>query len=127
MLLLPRVVLKVPGTGSPQRPEVSHMHVCLKGIDDSSRVLLVPICSVRPKSDRTCVFNPGDYPPIKIESCIHYSRAQLWKSGPLIARIKRKEVDVLEILPEHLYTRVCAGIRTSPLCPRWVKPYYGNP
>lgn len=117
----------IGGTGSVSRPQTRHLHFCLRDPDEANKVLLLPLGTIRPHCDRTCVVVHGDHSFVRQDSIALYGRVRLWDYGPLRAAIRRSEFDKLEPASEELFTRLCAGLRSSPLCPGWARSYFGNP
>lgn len=111
--------LLIPGThGNPEK-----LHFCII-LTNPRRIrphqtLYVPVITMHPKYDSTCILNVGDHPFITHESCVDYARAQVQNAAHMLKLGIPKEP-----LIEPELERVCNGIVQSPFSPPFVKSFY---
>ncbi len=77
--------------------------------------MLVPVCSMRDKCDRTCLLGRGDHDFIKHDSFVAYNLMRLYSSSHLIAQVSGRVISYEGLIEEKIFARIHDGVRNSRL------------
>jgi hypothetical protein len=119
-----RATLWVPGTGPAEDPDRAHLFVILTNPCSDGMVLMVPICSLTNKADRTCLLGTGDHSFLKHPSFVAYYRLSKLKAATLVEQELRGAIKFRGMLDEKIFALICAGIEDSRQAPPILKAYY---
>lgn len=113
--------LHIPGTGPAHNPDKAHLFVILTNTCKDGKNLLVPICSERPKCDRTCLLGAGDHPFLNRLSFVSYAQLAQYDAEHIKNQVLSKVIEYKGIMDAVIFARVCAGVEVSPLAaPKYV-------
>lgn len=111
-----RDVLHIPGTGPAYDRSRGHYHVVVTTVDETDKILLVPICSAHEKCDKTCLINNHDYPTLDHDSHIMYSKTNFYGHTRIVGKIALGDVEVLDRVSHEVFERIRDGVEASSFC-----------
>ena len=109
--------------GNPGFAEAHLWFVISESNPESGLVVIVPLVTERPHTDRTVVLEQGDHPFIKHRSNIDYGATKFCRSTKLAAAVSAGRCQLLEDLSRDLLDRVRAGACASARVPNDVAAY----
>jgi hypothetical protein len=118
--------LHIPGTGPKDDPTRGHLFIVLTNKSNKGDHLLVPVCSIRDKHDKTCLLGKGDHKFITRPSFIMYARADLFETKSLIKQVTDGVIGYEGLLNEKIFARVCNGVGNSPFTTPAIENYYAQ-
>jgi hypothetical protein len=104
-------------SGPASDPNRKHLYVVMTDAHGPARqVLMVPICSVRPKvpHDPTCLLAADEHPFIKHESYVAYDRCDQRHVVDVEKLVANGFFIPKEPMPEAVLDRIVEGLRKSP-------------
>ena len=114
------VALRYPGTGPSHDGNRSHIHIVV-GVDiGNGDVCLVPICSLKSGSDKTCVLD-SNTPLLGLTkpSFVGYYASKKAGLLGLKTRIEALEITYIGVLPPTTFSNIKVGIEASPETEPW--------
>lgn len=117
MFFIPRrsFRLHIPNTGPDRDPGRGHLYIILNDVCKDGNHLLVPVCSMRDKCDRTCLLGRGDHDFIKHDSFVAYNLMRLYSSSHLIAQVSGRVISYEGLIEEKIFARIHDEVRNSRL------------
>lgn len=116
-----QTTLHIPNTGPRNQ---GHLFVILTNSCKNKQHLLVPICSVRPGCDRTCLLGKGDHKFIRHLSYVDYSNAGLFDTKILIKRVQDGTFSYEGLMPDKVFALICLGVLNSRHMTPRLRRYY---
>lgn len=126
-MLRVRDAVLIYGTGSPSRPETRHLFFVLTPRDSAAKQMLVPVGTPKKNPDNSCIIRAGEHEFVVCDSIVLYGRCKLFDIGRLEADLRRGSVSQLSPASDALFSRIVAGLRSSPFSPGWARKKFGNP
>jgi hypothetical protein len=112
------------GAGPASDPDRGHLFVVLTDTCQNGENLLVPICKIGTKYDKTCTLKAGEHEFIKYPSYVEYYRLQTYSAVVIQARVEKQIILPKSPVSEGVLNRLCEGVEKSPLSPPRQKKYY---
>jgi len=88
---------------------------------DENHILIVNFTTCRPRSDKTCMIQPGEHGFVTAPTCVHYMGAYTVKLGILEGWLDSGRIALREPVSADLLGRIRQGAIDSPQTPYGVK------
>ena len=110
----------------PSGPEGNHLFVVVLPFTNffgmqKQTTILVSICSIVPKHDRTCELLPGDHPFITRPSYVAYSKARAYSEVDIQKHIASGFFSPKTAISAELLVRIKNGLIASPRTQNYLK------
>jgi len=113
-------------SGTTLHPDRKHLFVVLTNPCAGGQHLLISISSVKQNRwhDPTCILEAGEHPFLDHQSYVFYARPQQIGQAGIIKCVKSGLYIVKENCDEAVLKKICEGVATSAMTPRWAKEYF---
>jgi hypothetical protein len=102
------LTIHIPDTG-----KTGHLFIILTNTCERGLNLLVPVCTVTGRFDRTCLLGVGDHKFIRHPSYVMYSKMDLYSAKHLTSQVRAGIFGYEGVLDERVFALVCAGVASS--------------
>jgi hypothetical protein len=116
--------LLIPNTGPAHARDRDHLFFVLTNRCSNGNCLLVPLCSLTPKCDQTCLLDVGDHAFIARPSFVFYAKMQIYSGSHLLDQMTAGLAEDRGLIPDKVFERICAGVSTSPFSRPVYQRYY---
>lgn len=109
----PGMTLLLP-SGPANDPRKNHLFVLMTAASGPARqVLMVPICTLRATSDRTCILQADDHEFLQRESFVAYRNTRLEFADRLVRGVAKGELTERDRIDGAILTEIRKGFERS--------------